>query len=665
MQPMLSQIFKKNRAEEFPDDLWGKYVLPLNYAQFNLLNETKGVKVVGGRGTGKTMYLKYHAYNTQLSKQRMLITEDNINTIGIYWKPDTHFVQLINESYLNNKWDAVFNTYVALSLMMKFLEFIDVFLDSNYHDEDTKERLKNFTLPKDFSEELQINQEVLLIELKERIRGFLFKLQNWLHNPIKDFRFYLDGKATIEYIIQIWKDNNFFKKTTFHIFIDEFENLREEHQKIINTWMKHGASPLIFSIAYKKHAYVSDNTTSKEHTQRRNDHRIIDLVDDVYAKTDDDFKLLSAEIIASKIQEYDSQYKIVDKDKISLEEEVEHRRSIEYKNKIINFVNSIFPSLRYGEIAALVMSDKTLKNKLIKNIKLALKTKKSSLEDSYFYDDNFPEASVVNGTLLFRSRTKPEELKRLFNEYKAGAQSPAIAAYKEQISNALVGSILYIYISFPQRICPIYAGFERFCLMSRNNLRHLLELCYQSFVELENSNRLEQKPIKVDIDLQAKAAKVCSRQELDTISELGPYGKDLQKIANRLGIIFSLKQKIKTQSKPENIHFSVVTHSLETIDEKLNVLLHEAKLWNVLQEFDGTTKDTSDSISTKEFMLTPILAPYYKISMRKIHKIVFKPEEIKTIFLKSDIEFDQLYKKFVKEWKIENAEDLGLFGENY
>ncbi len=663
---MLSQIFKKNRAEEFPDDLWGKYVLPLNYAQFNLLHETKGVKVVGGRGTGKTMYLKYHAYNTQLSKQRMLITEDNINTIGIYWKPDTHFVQLINKSYLNDKWDAVFNTYVALSLMMKFLEFIDVFLDSNYHDEDTKERLKNFTVPKDFSEELNINQEVLLIELKERIRGFLFKLQNWLHNPIKDFLFYLDGKATIEYIIQIWKDNNFFKKTTFHIFIDEFENLREEHQKIINTWMKHGASPLIFSIAYKKHAYVSDNTTSKEHTQGRNDHRIIDLVDDVYAKTDDDFKLLSAEIIASKIQEYDSQYKIVDNDKISSEEEVKYRRSIEYKNKMIEFVNSIFPSLRYGEIAALVMSDKTLKNKLIKNIKLALKTKNSTLKDSYFYDDDFPEASVVNGTLLFRTRTKPEELKKLFNDYKkAGVQSPSVTAYKEQISNALVGSILYIYISFPQRICPIYAGFERFCLMSRNNLRHLLELCYQSFVELENSNNLEQKPIKVDFNLQAKAAKFCSRQELDTISELGSYGKDLQKIANRLGIIFSLKQKIKTQSKPENIHFSVETHSLETIDEKFNILLHEAKLWNVLQEFDGTTKDTSDSISTKEFMLTPILAPYYKISMRKIHKIVFKPDEIKTIFLKSDTEFDKLYKKFVKEWKIENAEDLGLFGENY
>jgi len=669
MEERLSQIFKKNRAEEFPDDLWGKYVLPLNYAQFNLLNETKGVKVVGGRGTGKTMYLKYHAYHTQLSKKRLNIDESDINTLGVYWKPDTHFVQLINEDYIGEKWEAVFNTYVALSFLMKFTGLIDVFLDSNYNDYKLKDDLRNFILPSEFTSELNLNKKVFLIELKTIVRGSLFKLQNWLHNPKSDFHFYLDGKATIEYLIQILKDNAFFQNTKFHIFIDEFENLREEHQKIINTWMKHGENPLLFSVAYKKHAYVTDETTSKEHTQRRNDHRIIDLVDDLYARTDDDFKLLSAEIIATKIQEYIPGNDIIDQNKISDINQLDQRRSPEYKNKIIDFVNSVLPSLTYKEIANQIFSNKTLKSKLIKNIDIALKTKNSLLSSASFYDDNFPEASLVNGTLLFRSRTKPEDLYKLFEEYKTSSKSSSVQAYKEQISNVLVGSILYIYISFPQRICPIYAGFERFCLMSRSNLRHLLELCYQSFVELENSmvnaNKSMPKIPQVAIELQAKASKFCSRQELDTISELGPYGQDLQKIANRLGIIFSLKQKIRTQSKPENIHFSVETHAIESIDKKIKTLLYEAKLWNVLQEFDETTKDSPDNIATKEFMLTPILAPYYKISMRKIHKIVFTLDEIKIIFLSSDIEFDKLYKKFVKDWKIEDAEDLGLFGETY
>lgn len=665
-QKKLSQIFKKNRAEELPDDLWGKYVLPLNYAQFNLLNETKGVKIIGGRGTGKTMYLKYHAYHTQLSQKREKITEEDISTIGVYWKPDTHFVQLINQSYLGNKWEATFNTYFALSLLMKFSEFSLVFSKSNFYDQDIKSSISMFALPEEFTEALKIKEKITLNELGEKVRGALFKLQNWLHGPKEDFHFYLDGKAPIEYLIQILNNNNYFKNSTFHIFIDEFENLRKEQQKVINTWMKHGEPPLIFSVAFKKHANVSVETISSEHLQRRNDLRMIDIVNDVYAKTDEDFKLLAAEIIASKMQEYSSEYKIIDRDKISSIDELDNRKTLEYKSKLMKFVNEIFPVLSYKEISKQIVADKTLNSKLIKNISHALKIKNSSLDYSYFYDEKFPDASVVNSNLLFRSRTDPEDLHKLFSEYKRGSDSKRIKAYNEQISNTLVGAILYIYISFPQRICPIYAGFDRFCLMSRNNLRHLLELCYQSFIEYENSqNNEKSEHIRVDIDLQAKAAKFCSRQELDTISELGPYGKDLQKIANRLGIIFSLKQKIRTQSKPENIHFSVETHSLESLDNEVDTLLNQAKLWNVLQEFDETTKDTNDSISTKEFMLTPMLAPYYKISMRKIHKIIFKPDEIKTIFLKGDKDFDGLYKKFIKEWKIEDADDLGLFGEYY
>ena len=124
----LSQIFKKNRAEELPDDLWENFVLPINYEQYNLLKETKSVKVVGGRGTGKTMYLKYHAFSTQFSSKRKQIPESTLDVIGIYWKPDTHFVQLINEKYIGEEWNSIFNTYVALSLLLKFSEFTQIFV---------------------------------------------------------------------------------------------------------------------------------------------------------------------------------------------------------------------------------------------------------------------------------------------------------------------------------------------------------------------------------------------------------------------------------------------------------------------------------------------------------------------------------------------------------
>ncbi len=47
-----NEIFSKNRAEELPDDLYGKYVLPLGYEDVNLKND-KSKYSYWGRGYGK------------------------------------------------------------------------------------------------------------------------------------------------------------------------------------------------------------------------------------------------------------------------------------------------------------------------------------------------------------------------------------------------------------------------------------------------------------------------------------------------------------------------------------------------------------------------------------------------------------------------------------
>ena len=36
-----NEVFSRNRAEEFPDDVYKKYVLPLGYDDFNLKKMTK------------------------------------------------------------------------------------------------------------------------------------------------------------------------------------------------------------------------------------------------------------------------------------------------------------------------------------------------------------------------------------------------------------------------------------------------------------------------------------------------------------------------------------------------------------------------------------------------------------------------------------------------
>jgi len=666
---MLSTIFSKNRAEENPDDLWGKFVLPLHYKSYNLLTFEKGNRIIGGRGSGKTTYLKYHCYQTQLSHSRQNIRYEDLHKVGIYWRPDNYFTQIINQNYLGEQWKSIFDTYLSLSLLKEFSEFINYFTNSTFPDENTKQKLKTVLLPPDLAELLNYKSDDLTyLKLSSVCHSLLkIKLAAWLNMPYSQPPVILPGKVILEYVIEHLQEQKIFVDSTFHIFIDEFENLRLEQQPVINTWMKHGKAPLLFSVAFKKFSIISDDTIGQEKLQNRDDYRIIDIIEDVYAKEDKSFKVLAAEIIALKLQTYLSlPEKLLDEGMVSSFENIDTRLTPKYQTHILSLVKTIFPSKSYDEIAKDILEDATLHKRLLSNISQALKEKNSSIKADGFVNLSEPSASVTNASLLFRKGTDPDTLLTKFQNTLKGDID---AAYKEQIGNTLVGSILHIYASYSMRICPIYAGFDAFANMARNNLRHFLELCHQSFIELE----IEQKnaiskdclPV-VSIDLQAKAAKACSVMELQRISELGEFGQSLQRIAFRLGKIFELKQSVKSQSEPEAIHFSIKKQSIQELGEEIVLLIQQSELWNILLSYDATKNKSINDISTKEWMLTPMLAPYFNISHRKIRKLEFTEDEIRIIFLKNDDEFEAFFKELTRKWiakTIESSNGQSLFGE--
>ena len=667
MFSQLSTIFSKSRAEQNPDDLWNDFVLPLHYPSYNLLSFTRGSRIVGARGSGKTTYLKYHCYPTQLSKKRATISDDDLKQIGLYWKPDTIFTQQLNANYLGDEWSPAFDTYCALSLLAELSKLIQTIIGSNYDNSHLKSKLSNYTFPNDLKETLGYTDEILKFKgLLSYCRGRKLKLSSWVSGRTNELNFkFLPGKEILEYVIQDLVDNKLFNNITIHVFIDEFENFTKEQQKIINTWMKHGKSPLLFSVAFKKYSLTTNETIGDEKLEERDDYKKIDIVDDIYAIDDRSFNVLAAEIIIMKIQEFLNKKDYVDTEVLSSPIKISQRSKPDYQANILSLIQDIFPKKSYSDIAQSIIQDPTLKHKLLENIKLALKRKNSPLDAFSFIDANYPTASISNSAILFRNSTKPSTLLEKFNNLKEGNSEPQ---YKDQIDNTLVGSILNIYLSYSQRICPVFAGFDAFTGMARNNLRHVLELCHQSFIELEIDNNhsisKEYLPL-VSVELQAKAAKKSSTMELERMPELGPYGATLQKIAYRLGLIFQLKQKKKSQSEPEIIHFGINVHNVQNLDKRIQELLESAKQWNILIEYNETKNKALTDISTKEWMLTPMVAPYFTITYRKIRKISFTAEEIETIFIKQEEDFEILYKDYIKRWDIESKtqqQENSLFG---
>lgn len=662
---VLSTLFARNRAEELPNDLWGSFVLPTTYESFNLLSYDKATLIVGGRGTGKTSFLKYHCYQTQMSKKRTLLTEDDIKRVGIYWKPDTYFAKLFDQNFMGDIWKSAFSTYVGLSLVIELSRMVQTFVNSNFEKESVKNELLSICPPRELTESLNIPAETTYADLEKKCNGTQYKFENWTNNPRGEPPVSFDGRSALGLVILDLKSKGFFQNTVFHVFVDEFENLLEEQQKIINTWMKHNdVSRAIFSAAFKKYATVSSDTISKENFQRGHDYRVVDMIEDVYAKDDNSFKVLAAEIVISKLQEQFSSLQLVDETLISDRNRLEDRKQKIYRDAVMEQIRQVFPEKTLKEMALDILQDKSLLKKLKDNINKALNDKKSTLKAEDFIDESFPDASIIHGIVLSRDKIDPKIQLAEFNKYRDSQDGP----YKNLIPNYIVGGILYLYIAFPQRVCPIYAGFEKFCLMARNNLRHMLELCHQSFVELENSmdnSYNKEIPPQISVDIQSKAARICSKAELEKISELGPYGQELQKIAIRLGSIFILRQKMPAQSEPEVLHFSLDTLEIEKNEPLIATLMKEAITWNVLQEFNATKEKSKDSSAMKEYMLTPMLSPYFRLTPRKGRKIDFNVSEIKSVFTESDEKFTEYHSLLSKKWKVEQTSKYqsDLFGD--
>lgn len=645
-----NEVFSRNRAEEFPDDVYKKYVLPLGYDDFNLKKMTKASIVIGGRGYGKTMFLKYHCHQTTFSNKKNKVTLDDVNTLGLYWRPDTSFSQHLTESWLGKYWSTAFKTYMALSIIIEFVSLVNNLVGNNSPFKSIKEALQNVLLPVGITEALSIKDEIKIIDSEEVLQGKLFSLCNWINSPLSEHPpFSLDAKIALDILIakihQVTKD---ILRPNFHIFIDEFENLTEAQQEIINTLLKHGTMPLLFSVAYKKNAKISHKTLSDERVVEQHDFRIIDL-EQLFLNN---FDIFAGEILALRLSDY-MQYSEQDKliTIFTSEECISHRRTKDYQDLIRKLANTFLPERSSKEIAQIVLNDESLKRKLFSMMDYGLSKNKTKLKNLDFIDEEYPEASLINGALLNRKTVSPKEIHAEFINYKLGLPTK----YKSWIPNNLVGVILYLYNRLPNKICPVYSGYKQFIYLSRGNIRHFLELCHQSILKTITYESTGSRVIpSMDIEVQSYATLRTSELEMEKIGDFGAHGMHLKRVAKRLGSIFNACQARRSQSESEINHFTMDLTDISLLSHNVKEILNEALVWSVLIEQKGTKSKTSETLEFNDYLLHPVLAPVFGISHRKKRKIKFTKSEVELIFVGSDDDFSALLKKYGSKWELED-----------
>jgi hypothetical protein len=660
MTKSILEVFARNRAEEFPDDLWNRFVLPIDFKSVALKEKKKATVIVGGRGSGKTMFIKYHCHATAFSTKRKCIGQNELSFIGIYWRPDTTFLQNIKKEWVGTNWESVFNTFITINILVELCKLTQNIVNSNYNYNDINNDISELYVPTPIQKLLNI-PPTKLIDAEECFQDALFNISNWINSPdYTEQPYNLDFKSTLNlFIAKFKRANSLFNDSIFHVFIDEFENLTSPQQVTINTWLKHGQAPLIFSVAYKKHAQVENKTKSNEKLEERDDFREID-VENLYYNTEKpkNFEVLASEVLVLYLFDFLEEpnlKKLIEA--FSDINKIDVRKTDSYQKKVKDLVSSIFPNLSLSEVSVQVFSDSVLLEKLKKNlIGDGLKSHNcSEYTPEDFINPDFPEASLINGVLLNR---KTQNCKNIKIEFDALISTGNSSKYKAWIQNNLLGVLLYIYNTLSTRVSPTYAGFNEFILMSKGNLRHFLELCFQSLLKAESYQEILKDDFiaPIPVDIQAKATKTTSYNQLNKIVNLGANGKHLQRIANRLGIIFSLSQKRKSQSEPEVNHFAIKTTDISLLDEQTQKLLNEALVWSVLSKQKSTKNKSENDIELIDYIFHPVLSCYFGISPRKKRKITFSKIDLEKIFVGDDLQFSSLLKEFKQKWNTFDSE---------
>lgn len=628
-------ILSKTRAEEHDADVWGEFYIPPYFNKLSLQTATKSSYIVGKRGCGKTMLLKYIDYHTAFSKKRKFIPQSEISHIGVYWRVDTQFCNSLNHRGIAEyDWITVFESYFSLAIGIEIIKSIKEIAESSF-DGFSPEDYDDFKFisARDFHQDFPVGSNELLTFLESRRRAFA----SWVSNITTTQKPILPpGKIFLEALISDIKANSRLRHASFYIYVDEVENLVPYQRRVLNSLLKHSQKPLIVSFTSKELSNETA-TTGPESINATHDFKLIPL-DELASESD--HKTFFAEVFLANLELASGNGDDQLLSCLRAPDALSSRSSDEYKATISSKIRSLFPDKSAKEIAREAVLEKRIFNILKDRVKKSLSTRNTSLTVDDFIDGSFaPESLIIAPALLSRPRNSPEEVLGFLKEY-----SESRVDHKGWIHNNLVGGLLEAYRPYGY-ICPIYSGYDTFFTMANMNLRHFLILCYKA---LEIADLSDETVGRISLETQARAAYEAADKLIREIKTFGPQGERLRMFVLRLGNVFRTLQSAPSMSEPEQNQFTINSGE-RTLDDEETFFISELKKYGIIAErLETKTKGVVGS-DIVDYQLNPIYSPYFQISYRRKRKIALSVDQFHVLALGTEDDYKSLSSRILKD----------------
>ncbi len=551
----LRRLFGDYRFEWRPTGLGALFVEPPYFGELLALRPTF---LIGGRGTGKTTAL------------RSLITEYAPPAVpqtilGIYIRINKNRVRAFEGGGRETRiWARAFAHYFNL---LAAVEFIRVCLDREARggprvlDRDASSRLANaFGLNQCDMTSSYAPYEQAIGELELYVNNTAL-----LSPPLMSI-----AEAPLKAMAAIAARAGL----TLYCCIDEYENLLDYQQEVLNAYIKHAEAPLTYKVGVRGLGLRTRSTTGGgDLLVEPDDYSVVELANEPF----DEFALAVA------------QRRLAEAERLQL---------------LAGPLERAWPELSRREEALALGAARfieDLKNELSGDARALEWVQQQAPGDLYF--------------AKYWADSSGNSLRDTVTEALADSD-----AWCNRLNNHGYASLFWLSRGRKgARIRKYYSGIQTLLQLAGGNIRYFLELLDVS-LQLELSKTDSELPsLEVTPATQTEAARVVGKRRLDALEALSEVGVDLRRLVLALGKVFFELARAPEGRAPEVTQFVVAGAPLER--SEVERLLREGSSHQAL-ECRPRTKATSEAeMRDDEYRLHPIFSPYFEFSHRRKRRL--------------------------------------------
>jgi len=588
----LSDPFGIYRAEWLSDALFRLFTKPAYYPE---LETPRPCVLVGGRGTGKTTVLKCLSYEGrhELSKGDASPVAD-WPYYGFYHRVNTNRVTAFKgEELSTSQWTKIYAHYVNLVMCDQVVTFLIWYSAATGRDLNLSEEVCV-----DISESLYVDPAQDYVSLARAIKKGQRRFEAFLNNldPEELPLLSLQGQPVDDICSAVRALPEFANKNFFFI-VDEFENLLDYQQEVLNTLIKHCGAHYTFKIGVRNLGWRRRSTLNPNE------------------------QLISP----------------ADYERIDIEQRLEGDQFMKFATEVCNLrahAVSDFPSgIDMSRILPALPLDEEAELLGVAGHAQRIRAAVSRECPDWSADaDAMPNLELYLVDYWARSQNLP--LADVFSERR---QLPV--AWNDRLGNYKV-PLLFTLRGKRPGIKKYYSGWRTYTSMAGCNIRYLLELVGQALLLQRQDGGERGKPISPE--LQTKAAEIVGRKNLAELEGLSVHGAQLTKLLLGLGRVFEVLAAQPEGRTPEVTQFTLPEDAPLLDAEPLlaAAVMHQALVRSV------ANKRMDLDLKAYDYAVHPIFSAFFVFSHRRKRKLKLTPSQLVQLVREPRLAIRQMLRQY-------------------